>query len=319
MVMLGFEEAEATKPIIRLIKEKKIAGVILFKRNCETFSGVEKLCKTLHSTADYPLLIGIDEEGGRVTRLPHPFKSLPSMREIAKSYTPEETAEIAYEQGEALIKLGINLNFAPVMDVDTNPQNPIIGDRSFSSDPGVVSTYGCAYIAGLQSAGVAACAKHFPGHGDTDLDSHTALPIVRHSVERLNSAELPPFSAAIESNVASIMTAHIICEALDSEFPATMSEKIVRNVLREQLGFEGVVFTDDLLMSAVKDNYDWLDVVSRSVSAGCDILLICKQDTGRLAFAFNELELMFETESRPLIESAINRIDTLARSFPVNS
>jgi beta-N-acetylhexosaminidase len=171
--------------------------------------------------------------------------------------------------------VGIDLNFAPVMDVDTNPQNPVIGDRSFSRDAKRVALLGCALISGLQKGGVAACAKHFPGHGDTESDSHTALPRLPHKMERLESVELPPFRAAVRSGVASIMTAHVIFEAVDASVPATMSEPVLTGILRDQLGFSDVVFSDDVEMAAIAKHFGAERAAVEGLRAGVDNFLVC--------------------------------------------
>jgi beta-N-acetylhexosaminidase len=170
---------------------------------------------------------------------------------------------------------GIRLDFTPVMDVDTNPANPVIGDRSYGSDPVLVGRMGAAIIHGLQDKGVAACAKHFPGHGDTDVDSHFALPAVDHSRARLDEIELPPFRMAIEAGVASFMTAHVIVRELDDAVPATLSPPIVQGLLREEMGFEGVIFTDDLEMKAVSGRWGYAEAAVMAMNAGCDAIPVC--------------------------------------------
>jgi beta-N-acetylhexosaminidase len=172
--------------------------------------------------------------------------------------------------------VGFHQNYAPVLDVDSNPDNPIIGNRSFSRDPNRVARLGAAFIDGLQSAGVAACGKHFPGHGDTSVDSHLELPSLPHDMERLMSVELVPFRAAARAGVASIMTAHVLFEALDSDHPATLSEKVLVPILRNELGFDGVIVSDDLEMMAIADHYGIEEAAVRAIRAGCDQLLICK-------------------------------------------
>jgi beta-N-acetylhexosaminidase len=170
---------------------------------------------------------------------------------------------------------GVRWDFAPVVDVDTNPANPVIGDRSFGDDPELVGRLGAAMIEGLQQGGVAACAKHFPGHGDTELDSHLELPAVDHSPARLAEVELPPFRAAIAAGVASIMTAHVVVRELDDRLPATLSPSVIAGLLREELGFDGVVVSDDLEMKAVARGWSPGEAAVLAAEAGCDLLPFC--------------------------------------------
>jgi beta-N-acetylhexosaminidase len=172
--------------------------------------------------------------------------------------------------------IGFNMNFAPVLDVDSNPENPIIGDRAFGADARTAMRFGVAYVRGLQNANVLACGKHFPGHGDTSVDSHLGLPVVSHGRGRIDQVELPPFRAAIGAGIASLMTAHVVYSAIDPEVPATMSRSICGSLLRAELGFEGVLFSDDLEMKAVADRYTIEEAAVEAVWAGCDALLICR-------------------------------------------
>jgi beta-N-acetylhexosaminidase len=188
------------------------------------------------------------------------------------------TYAVAEQMGKELRAVGFNMNFAPVMDVDSNPDNPVIGDRAFGRDPRTVMTHGVAFIRGLQAAGVLACAKHFPGHGDTDLDSHLALPTVSHSADRLARIEIPPFRAASGAGVAALMSAHVVYPALEDNVPATLSRAILTSLLRTEIGFEGVVFSDDLEMGAVAKQHTIERLAVDAVWAGCDALLICKSE-----------------------------------------
>jgi beta-N-acetylhexosaminidase len=202
------------------------------------------------------------------------------MRELGRLGDPALVQTIARAVGLELAVLGFNTSFAPVLDVDSNPANPVIGDRSFGSDPRSVMRMGVAYIRGLQSSGVLACAKHFPGHGDTELDSHLALPRVKHSRKRLDEIEIPPFRAAVGAGVAAVMTAHVVYDALDAGGPATLSRAVVGSLLRAELGFQGLCISDDLCMQGVSphggdDPKEVADVAVESIAAGCDVLLVC--------------------------------------------
>jgi beta-N-acetylhexosaminidase len=185
--------------------------------------------------------------------------------------------------------VGVNMNMAPVLDVNSNPDNPVIGDRAFGTTPDVVCELGMATASGLQDNKVVACGKHFPGHGDTSVDSHKELPVVEASRERLEAVEFPPFRRAVAQGIVSMMTAHVLYRALDPELPATLSPKIITNFLRQQLHYDGVVLTDDLEMHAIIDHYGVEDAAVRAVLAGCDVLLIC-QDREREVAAFRAIE-----------------------------
>ncbi|KAK3254947.1 hypothetical protein CYMTET_35856 [Cymbomonas tetramitiformis] len=230
--------------------ERGVGGIVLFGRNVENPEQVKKLCNALKKKAkNRPLLICVDQEGGRVARIGPPLSSIPPARELSKSQDAMAAASTAGQVlGRELRELNIDMNFAPVMDVDTNPANPVIGDRSFSHDPSVVSEMGSHFIHALQGKGVAACAKHFPGHGDTHLDSHLSLPTVHHSMERLEQIELEPFAAAITADVAAVMVAHIVAPAFGGEpVPASIDKEVI-GYLRHTMGFQGVIATDDMEM-----------------------------------------------------------------------
>jgi beta-N-acetylhexosaminidase len=257
-----------------------IGGVILFARNATSASGVGALTGAIRQAAAEcgraAPFVSIDHEGGRVVRAREGFTAVPEMREIGRK-GPGEAARVGELFARELRSVGISVNFAPVVDVDSNPANPVIGARSFSADPVQVGACASALIRAMQGGGVAACAKHFPGHGDTHVDSHLDLPVLPHGLARLESIELPPFRAAIAAGVASVMTAHVVFEALDPEVPATMSARAVDGLLRRDLGFGGVIFSDDLEMKAIADRMDFGEACVRAIEAGCDCLLVCHE------------------------------------------
>ena len=206
--------------------------------------------------------------------------------------------------------------FAPVLDVDSNPDNPIIGDRAFSNDPHAVARLACAFIDGLQSGGVAGCGKHFPGHGDTNVDSHLALPKLDHSRERLDEIELVPFKAAARVEVAAVMTAHILFAALDDEHPATLSEKVLVPLLRDTIGYRGVIVSDDLEMKAIADHYGVEDAAVRAIRAGCDQLLICsKPDWVDRAYEAIVKAVEDGTLPRERVMEAADRVETMKQRW----
>ncbi len=258
-------------------------GAILFRRNIRSLDQTASLCDAITraggSGATAPPFVAVDQEGGRVSRLPAPFTVLPPMRTLGEIDDIALTAHAGKVIANELGALGFNLNFAPVMDVDSNPKNPIIGDRAFGRDARTVMRHGVAFLRGLQDGGVLACAKHFPGHGDTSLDSHLELPTVDCDEARLMQTEIPPFRAASGAGVAAMMTAHVVYPALDPDVPATFSRTICSSLLRRQMAFEGVLFSDDLEMGAIANHHGVGHAAVEAIWAGCDVLLICKDES----------------------------------------
>ena len=277
LLMVGIEGTKVTSELKLFLKETGVGGIILFKRNYENPRQLAELIQGLQDASAIPLLIAVDQEGGRVARFREHFTIFPPMASLGR--LGEEGIAIADEVGRALGRelaaVGVNCDFAPVLDVNTNPSNPVIGDRALAHDPALVAHLGCAFIRGLQGEGVAACGKHFPGHGDTDVDSHLGLPLLPHTRRRFEELELVPFRAAIETGVASMMTAHLMIPALDRDEPASVSRPITLQLLRRELGFNGVVFTDDLTMKGITVKYPPAEAAWRSIAAGADVALIC--------------------------------------------
>jgi beta-N-acetylhexosaminidase len=274
LLTVGFAGKIVDDDIGRLI-DRGVGGVVLFSRNLGTAEEVAELTAALKRRAGRPLLVAIDQEGGRVARLRDGFTRLPPFRSVGRAGDAELAHELGAVVGRELAAVGVDWNYAPVLDVDTNPENPVIGDRSLGRDAVEVARLGIAFAAGLSAAGVAACAKHFPGHGDTQQDSHLALPYLPHTRERLDRVELVPFRAAAAANIPSIMTAHVVFEALERELPATMSTPVVRGILRDELRYRGVVVSDDLEMKAIADHFTIEDVVTHGLKAGVDAFLCC--------------------------------------------
>lgn len=279
----GFDGLELPESYARALRAGLRGGLIVFRRNLASLEQASELCRSARASAppaDEPLFVCVDQEGGRVSRLPPPFPRLPPMRELGacEALDDQALASLGRAVGELLASLGFTVNFAPVLDVDSNPNNPVIGDRAFASDAARVARRALAFGGGLEAGGVLACGKHFPGHGDTDTDSHVDLPIVRHDRERLDRVELAPFRAAALAKLGSLMTAHVVCEALDPSVPATLSHRICTELLRHEIGFDGVLFSDDLEMAAIAGRAAIEDAVIESVRAGCDAILICKHE-----------------------------------------
>ena len=275
-----------------LAREFQIGGVTLFARNIEAPEQVAELSHDLQGLAsEWPVWVSVDQEGGRVARLRAPFTEWPPMLALGRSGDPALARRFAQAMAAELRAVGITLDYAPVLDIHTNPKNLVIGDRALAEDAEVVATLGAAIIRGLQENGVAACGKHFPGHGDTSADSHHELPVVEHAPDRLRRVEWVPFREAIRAGVASIMTAHVLVPSLDEEKPATLSQGIVRGLLRGELGFEGLILSDDLEMKALAATHTVPEAAVEAIAAGCDAVLICRalsEDRGR------DIDVQFE-------------------------
>ena len=281
-MVIGLPGPSVDDDVRRLIKEIRPAGFILFKRNVESPEQVRELNRELASLVDpaYPALLSVDQEGGRVQRIREPAVVWPAMREVGRA--EEWTRQISTAMARELRAMGFNLNFAPVADVDSNPDNPVIGDRSFSSDPQVAAAHAVAFLEAHQAEGLMACAKHFPGHGDTHLDSHLALPSVPVSQDRLDRVELVPFQACVEAGVASVMSAHVVFPELDPDHPATLSPVVIPRLLRKRMGFDGVLFSDDMDMKAVAGRWPVDRQVDLATRASVDVFLACESVSRQL-------------------------------------
>lgn len=289
LLIAGFSGHEIPIELKTLAREFNLAGVILFARNIAEPEQVAELCyKAARLTPDLPLWVSVDQEGGRVARLKAPFTEWPPMATLGRSGDTRLAERFARALATELKAIGITLDYAPVLDVHTNPNNPVIGDRALAEKPDDVARLGSAIIRVLQEEGIAACGKHFPGHGDTSADSHLELPLVEHPIERLREVEFVPFRAAIEAGVAAIMTAHVFLPALDDERPATLSPPIITR-LRDELRFDGIILSDDLEMKAIANEYAVPEAAVLAVSAGCDGVLISSGSHDLQAAALEEL------------------------------
>lgn len=270
-----------------LIKNYHVGGFILFKKNIQDSAQLSNLLNSLKasnaSANKVPLFLSVDEEGGRVSRLPDEFRKIPSNKVIGKKDDSALSYKVGAILGKELNAFGFNMDFAPVLDIDSNPKNPVIGDRSFGNTSELVSGLGVETMKGIQSQNIISVVKHFPGHGDTSVDSHVGLPKVNHDLERLMSFELVPFKKAIENGADTVMIAHILLPKLDSKNPASMSKAVITDLLRTKMNFNGVVITDDITMGAITKNFDIGAAAVKSIQAGGDIVLVChgfdKQET----------------------------------------
>jgi beta-N-acetylhexosaminidase len=314
MFIVGCQAEQLSHDEQLIFEEYAFGGFILFRENCCEPAQVSNLCRSLWQTASgEPPFLAIDQEGGRVHRLPEPFTHFPAAARIGQ----RNDADLAYRCGRAtaaeLSLIGINLNFAPVLDVSSNP---VIGDRSFGAEPQQVIDLSSAWTRGLGDGGVIPCGKHFPGHGDTAEDSHFALPVLEKSLERLKAVELAPFAWACKDKIEALMTAHVLYRALDPNLPATLSERVVTALLRHQLGYDGVVFSDDMEMRAISDNFAPEQAAALALRAGVDVLLFCHD----LPKAIEVLEFLSdEAEKDPAlraqIEKSYRRIIDLKRRY----
>ena len=264
-----------------LAREFDLGGVILFSRNIEAPEQVAELAGDSESLGrTTPAWVSVDQEGGRVARLKEPFTKWPPMATLGRAGKASEALaeRFAKALAEELLAVGITLDYAPVLDIHTNPKNPVIGDRALAERAEDVAKLGRVIIRALQGAGLAACGKHFPGHGDTSTDSHFELPLVEHPPDRLRAIEFEPFRAAVAEQVAFIMTAHVLVPSLDEQRPASLSPAIVQALLREELKFDGVILSDDLEMKAVSAKYDVPEAAVDAIRAGCDAVLVCSGD-----------------------------------------
>jgi len=323
LLLVGIDGYDMNDPTADLIQNYRVGGVILYGRNVKGTKQLLDLTnalKTSNTANNIPLFISVDEEGGAVSRSPKEVKKLPTARAIGKT----EDVDLAYEVGNllgAMVKsFGYNMNFAPVLDIDSNPANPVIEKRSFGKTPDIVSKMGIAEMKGMASEGVIPVVKHFPGHGDTSVDSHIGLPIIHHELERIMDFEAAPFKSAIEEGAEVVMVAHILLKKIDAEKPASMSKIIITDILRENLGFGGVVITDDMTMGAISKNYDMAAAVVSAINAGADIILVGHQYENAIA-AFNGIKKGIEEGRIKMdrLDESVHRILSLKNKYNIKN
>jgi len=311
LLIAGFNGAQPPVELRSLAREFGLGGAILFARNVEEPAQVAELSFELaRLTPDMPAWVSVDQEGGRVARLKAPFTEWPPMATLGRSGDTALAERFARALAVELRSVGITLDYAPVLDIHTNPKNPVIGDRALAEKARTVADLGAAIVRVLQSEGVAACGKHFPGHGDTSADSHFELPLVEHPPELLREREFLPFAAAIAAGVATMMTAHVFIPALDEERPATLSKRIVTGLLREELGFQGVILSDDLEMKALAAERSVPESAVQAIAAGCDGVLVCSGNHDVQAAALEAL--VRETEADQAFSRRVD--DALVRN-----
>lgn len=281
-ILIGLSGPVLTSEEKKFIVENNISGVTLFDRNLVEPKQIRDLCAELqslrHKMSDKaPLFIGIDMEGGRVLRLKAPFTKWPPLKKIGDLNAPTVAFHFAQRMGREMMSVGINLDYAPCVDTFTNPANTVIGDRAISSDPYQVEKMVSALIRGYIKSGVLSCAKHFPGHGNTLIDSHEDLPVEEADLKRLHEVELVPFKKALRSRVDMVMTSHILFKNIDPKNPVTFSEFFLKKMIREEMKYKGLIITDDLGMKALAKYHDREQIPVKAMQAGAELLLYCNE------------------------------------------
>ena len=324
LLIIGIREKVLTQDEAEFIIKNNIGGVILFSRNVESPEQVHKLVSSIqalrHKMRDkLPLFIGVDNEGGRVARLKAPFTVWPALGKLGKIDSTSLAFKFAMGMAAELKAVGINLDFAPCVDILTNPKNVVIGDRALSSDPEQVAKLASALVRGYIKGGVIPCAKHFPGHGNTLLDSHEALPIEDSDIERLRAVEMVPFKKVFRARLDMVMMSHIKFPKVDAEYPASLSEKFIQGVLRGELRYRNLVVSDDLDMKALANNYPVDEIPVRALEAGTDILLYCNIfEHPQIAIDAVAKALKDQRLTAKQIDESYNRVVALKKDFLTN-
>ncbi|CAM4120436.1 hypothetical protein GCM10007362_32590 [Saccharibacillus endophyticus] len=322
MIVAGVEGTSLREEDRTLLHDHGVGGVILYADNidsaAQTKSFVNEI-KAANREKELPLFISVDQEGGRVARLKGVAK-VPTAGKVGKENDAAYARSIGELLGDQLLSQGFNLDYAPVLDVNSNPDNPVIGDRSFGSSAALVSKLGIAVMQGLESKNVIPVVKHFPGHGDTSVDSHIALPVVNKSLDELDKLELIPFKKAIAEGADVVMIAHILLPKLDSEYPSSLSKAVITDLLRSRLGFDGVVMTDDMTMGAIAENYGLGEASVHSVQAGSDILLVAHRADNAIAAIEAVKQAVAEGKiSEKRIDESVARIVALKQKYLLNN
>lgn len=322
LVIVGMEGTQLNEQTRRLIEKYHVGGFIFYRDNIQdthqALSLFNDLKRTNANVTPVPLWMSVDEEGGRVSRLPKEFLQLPSNQAIGQINDVQFSEEIGRTIGGLLSSFGLNMIFAPVLDVNSNPNNPVIGERSFGNDAKLVSKLGIAAMEGIRSEQVVPVIKHFPGHGDTSVDSHLDLPVIDHDMNRLRALELVPFADAIERQADAVMIAHLLMPELDPRNPATFSKRIITDLLREELGFQGVVISDDMAMGAIDENYDIGATSVQAILAGANIVLIGHEDEKKISVieALNKA-VNDGTISKELLDDRVYAILKLKQAYGI--
>ncbi|MEK3708121.1 beta-N-acetylhexosaminidase [Paenibacillus sp. FSL R7-0198] len=322
MILAGVQGTTLDDQAKLMITDQKVGGIIFYANNVSTLDGTAKFVQSIkeaNQSNPVPIFMSVDQEGGKVSRMPETVESIPSSRKVGET----KDSVLAETMGELLARqvqlAGFNVDFAPVLDVNSNPKNPVIGDRSFGNSAELVSRMGIAEMKGLRSEGIIPVVKHFPGHGDTSVDSHLDLPVVNKTEKQLAELEWIPFQAAVKEQVEAVMVAHILFPKLDPDHPASLSDVIIGEHLRGKFKYDGVVITDDLSMGAIAKNFKLDEAALATVKAGSDILLV--------AHSYESAKTIFDTlmsavksgkisESR--IDESVYRILALKQQYKLS-
>ncbi|MEK4111182.1 beta-N-acetylhexosaminidase [Paenibacillus sp. DS2363] len=322
MILAGVQGTTLDDQAKQMITDQKVGGIIFYANNVSTLEGTAKFVQSIkeaNQSNPVPIFMSVDQEGGKVSRMPETVESIPSSRKVGET----KDSALAETMGELLARqvqlADFNVDFAPVLDVNSNPKNPVIGDRSFGSSAELVSHMGIAEMKGLRNEGIIPVVKHFPGHGDTSVDSHLDLPVVNKTEKQLAELEWIPFQAAVKEQVEAVMVAHILFPKLDPDHPASLSDVIIGEHLRGKFNYDGVVITDDLSMGAIAKNYKLDQAALATVKAGSDILLV--------AHSYESAKTIFDTlisavksgkitESR--IDESVYRILALKQQYKLS-
>jgi beta-N-acetylhexosaminidase len=310
LVFLGFDGHTLPPEIRSLAREFDLGGVALFKRNVEGPEQVAELAFEAASLGQaWPAWVGVDQEGGRVARMRQPFTEWPPMAALGRSGDAALAGRVARAIAREMRAVGVTINFAPVLDVLTNTSNPAIGDRALAADAEVVARLGARMIEEMQAQGIAACGKHFPGHGDAGVDSHHELPVIDLPPDRFEAVEWVPFKAAVACSVAALMVAHVLVPAFDEREPASLSRPVVTGLLREQLRFDNLILTDDLSMKGCSSRYALPAATVKAVAAGHDAALLCEPRHDEQAAALEALVHALEDGTLPFaqVEASLQR------------
>ncbi len=286
LFIVGFNGLELSNDTAAFLSQANIGGVILFAHNYETPAGVAELINQVQECrSELPFWVSVDHEGGKVQRFKKGFTLIPPAATVGATDSPKLAFELAEMMGKELKAVGVNLNFAPVADIQTNPNNPVIGSRAYGSTEDRVSKIVTGIVRGHMVAGVEPCVKHFPGHGDTSVDTHLALAKVDTPLEVLRDREFRPFLKSFKSRCSMVMTSHVVVTAIDKEFPATLSKKVLTDLLRKDLRYSRIIITDDMEMKAITDHFGAEEAPRLAIEAGCDLLVYRSEAGARHAYA----------------------------------
>lgn len=318
LIISGIKGTSLLPEEAEFIEKEKLGGIILFAHNYEDPAQLAELVNSIQKLRDeYPLFISVDQEGGRVIRFKNHFTQFPSMLDLARMDSPKLIYEVHEVLAKELAACGINLNYSPCCDIFTNPENKVIGDRAFGRDAETVEKYISAAIRGLQTNGIMACAKHFPGHGDTTKDSHYDLPYVKTSLEELRKREMIPFIKASKSRVEFMMMAHLIVDAIDPNTPTSLSPKAYE-FLRNETKFSKIVITDDLEMKAIADRFTIEESAVLALNAGTDILLYRFMDDAKKSLSAIREAVKVKAIKKESLTEKLSRVERCKKEYLSN-